>query len=472
VTRWVVWAAIIIFVCASRYAHLNLLWIEEAYPSAAAAEVLRGKMLYRDIWFDKPPFYALVYVLWGASAGWPLRIAGASWILLSCGLIYRFALDLWGRLEATIAAAFLALYLTFGIPSAVIALAPDLLMIPVHIAAVYCAWRGYAFASGVFASLCLLFNAKGVFVALVCLLWRLPATPYFLAGFAIPQAGLVLWLTGNGAWNAYWQQVWSWGAEYASNTFIANPLKEAISRGMNWAGFHAPLVVAGVVFARREGSRQMAMWALVSVFAVAAGLRFFPRYFFQLLPVTCLAGARGFAIASRTWRTVLVILLVIPAIRFAPRYVKLTAETLESTEHLWSDIAMMQDSAAVGKRLKEISKPGDALLVWGYRPDVFVFSGLPAGTRFLDSQPLTGVIADRHLTSSEVTFPELAAMNRRELAGAAPSFIVDGLGPLNPRLAITEYEDLRPWLERYERISQTKMSVIYRLRSPDRGALR
>ena len=93
-TRWVVWAAIIIFVCASRYAHLNLLWIEEAYPSAAAAEVLRGKMLYRDIWFDKPPFYALVYVLWGASAGWPLRIAGASWILLSCGLIYRFALDL------------------------------------------------------------------------------------------------------------------------------------------------------------------------------------------------------------------------------------------------------------------------------------------------------------------------------------------------------------------------------------------
>jgi hypothetical protein len=241
---------------------------------------------------------------------------------------------------------------------------------------------------------------------------------------------------------------------------------------LNWAGFHAPLVVASLVYARREGSRQMAMWALLSVFAVAAGLRFFPRYFFQLLPVTCLSGARGFAIASRTWRSVLVMLLLIPAIRFAPRYVKLTAERLENTEHVWSDIAMMQDSAAVARDLKTMSNPRDTLLVWGYRPDVFVFSGLAAGTRFLDSQPLTGVIADRHLTSSEATFPGLAEVSRRELTTTQPTFIVDGLGPLNPRLAVTEYEDLRSWLEQYEKVAQTKMSVLYRLRSPGRGALR
>ena len=108
-TRRVVWPAIIVLVCATRFSHVNLLWIEEAYGSAAAAEVLRGQALYRDIWFDKPPLYALIYTLWGAASGWPLRIAGAAFVLLCCAIIYRFASELWGVREATIAAGFLAI---------------------------------------------------------------------------------------------------------------------------------------------------------------------------------------------------------------------------------------------------------------------------------------------------------------------------------------------------------------------------
>jgi hypothetical protein len=101
-------------------------------------------------------------------------------------------------------------------------------------------------------------------------------------------------------------------------------------------------------------------------------------------------------------------------------------------------------------------------VVWGYRPDIYVFSGLPAGSRFLDSQPLTGVLADRHLTEARSTFPQLARRNRQELTGTAPTYIVDGLGPLNPALAVTNYEDLREWLEPYRVLARTPMSVIYR----------
>lgn len=470
-TTRVVWAAIVVLVCATRFSHLKLLWIEEAYSSAAAAEVLRGNMLYRDIWFDKPPLYALIYTLWGAAPGWPLRIAGAAFVLLCCAMLHRFAAEMWGALEGTFAAAFLALYLTFGIPSAVMALAPDLLMMPAHIGAVYCAWRGQAFASGVLSSVCLLFNAKGMFVVLVCLVWQLPSASRFLAGLAVPQAMLATWLLATGSLAAYWQQVWRWGAGYTADTFIANPLKEGVQRTLNWAGFHAPVLISSFVYARREGNRQMAVWALLCWFAVLAGLRFYPRYFFQLLPVVCLAGARGFTLASRTWRTLLVLLLLVPAVRFAPRYAQLAAEHLQGIDHLWSDLAMMQDSMNVGHRLRSLAAPGDTLLVWGYRPDVFVYSGLPAGTRFLDSQPLTGVIADRHLTSSTATFPELAQSNRQQLGRTSPVFIVDGLGLLNPQLAITNYADLRAWLDRYEPVAKTRMSVIYRLRLPSRSAL-
>jgi hypothetical protein len=463
-TARLAWAAILVLVCATRYAHLDLVWIEEAYPAAAAAELLRGSVLYRDIWFDKPPLYALIYTLWGAVPGWPLRIAGAAYVLLCCVILYRFARDLWGVREGTFAATFLAFYLTFDIPSAVMALAPDLLMIPAHLAAVYCAWRRRAFASGVLASVCVLFNAKGLFVALVCLAWHLPSAPRFLAGFATPQAILAVSLLATGAWTEYWQQVWHWGAGYSADTFISNPLNEGIIRIFNWAGFHAPLLIAGGLYVRREFDKRLAVWTLLSVFAVIAGFRFYPRYFFQLLPIACLTGARGFTLTSRACRVLLALLLLIPAIRFAPRYVRLVAEQLQGSEHRWSDLAMMQDSRTVGRRLRSMAANGDTLLVWGYRPDVFVFSGLPAGTRFLDSQPLTGVIADRHLFSSVPTFPELGRSNRQQLAQTSPVFIVDGLGPLNPRLAITNYPDLRDWLDRYQPVAKTGMSVIYRLR--------
>jgi len=56
-------ALLALLVLLTRFCHRDLLWIEEAYPMAAAAEILRGKVLYRDIWFDKPPFYALFYAL-------------------------------------------------------------------------------------------------------------------------------------------------------------------------------------------------------------------------------------------------------------------------------------------------------------------------------------------------------------------------------------------------------------------------
>jgi hypothetical protein len=101
-------------------------------------------------------------------------------------------------------------------------------------------------------------------------------------------------------------------------------------------------------------------------------------------------------------------------------------------------------------------------MVWGYRPEIFSRTRMPAGTRFLDSQPLTGVIADRHLTSSEISFPELANVNRQALVHAFPTFIVDGLGSYNSGLAITTYPDLKDWFSHYREVARTSGSIVYR----------
>src|SRR5947207_2496582 len=106
----------------ARLCNSGILWAEETLPLAAAAQMETGRALYRDIWFDKPPLLAAVYLLWGAREGWPLRFAGALYCLLGAALAYRFGGQLWGLAEARWAACLLAFFLTFDTPSAVVPL--------------------------------------------------------------------------------------------------------------------------------------------------------------------------------------------------------------------------------------------------------------------------------------------------------------------------------------------------------------
>jgi len=436
---------------ALRLCHAGIVWVEEAYPTAAAIQLLDGKALYHDVWFDKPPLSAFLYTLWGARIGIALRIAGAVFVFLCCSMIWRFARDLWGPREGLAAALFLGFFLTFGIPSAVMALAPDLLMVLPQVAAVYLAWRGRAFWSGFVAGLALLVNAKAFFVLAACALWTGRAWPQLLAGFLIPNIAALAWFGVP-----YMDEVWRWGALYSRDTFA---FATGLTRTLNWAGFQCALILGAAFAFWKEQHRRMLLWLLFSLAAVAAGWRFFPRYYFQLLPVMTLMAARGYVLLGRK-RAIVWLLLLIPLIRFGPRYVTLANDLLHHRDTHWSDLALEQDSRAAAD---QIAHEG-TLLVWGYRPDIFAYTRLPAGTRFLDSQPLTGVLADRHLTSSDASAPEWAAENRRTLIQTKPTWIVDGLGPLNPQLAITNYPDLRDWLANYEPTARTQFTVIYKLK--------
>lgn len=436
-------------ILVTRLCHSAIVWVEEAYPTAAAIQILGGKLLYRDIWFDKPPLSAYIYLLWDARIGVTLRIAGAVFVFLCCWMAWKFAREIWGQREGIAAACFVAFFLTFGIPSAVMALAPDLLMLLPHLAAVYFAWKGRAFMSGLTAGVAMLVNPKAVFVLAACALWTWRAAPRLLIGFAIPNLA-ALAIFGKPCI----QEVWTWGTLYSKQTF---ELATGFTRTWNWAGFQCALVVAAAWALWKEKQWRWAVWLVLSFVAVAAGWRFFPRYYFQLLPVMALLAARGYTLLGR-WRPVVWLLLLIPLIRFGPRYVTLANDLVQHREIQWTDLQMSQDSRAAADR---IGKEG-TLLVWGYRPDIFAYTRMQAGSRFLDSQPLTGVLADRHLTSSTVIAPELASEDRRELMRTGPTWIVDGLGAFNPALAISNYPDLKDWLAGYRETGRTGHTIIYR----------
>jgi hypothetical protein len=487
-----IFAIIAVIVITMRLCHSHVLWADDNLPLAAAIELARGKALYRDVWFDKPPLVAWIALLWGAHAGVLLRLGGAAYVIATAAAAWQFARTKWSEREGLLAACFVALFLTFDLPSAIIPLASDMLLILPHFLAIYFAWRGRAFLSGASAGIGLMCSSKAVFVLAACALWQWRSLPLLLAGFAAPNALALGWMFLHGSAAEYYRQVWQWGSIYAANTFVEHPLTEGARRTADWAGFHAALVIGAIVATSNargvvtnargvvtsDGKWRLAAWIMIAFAGVILGLRFFPRYYFLLLPPMTIAAARGWALFMsrslimtrglatsrvsighrRLAAVALAALLAIPVIRFAPRY--LTAARNES----WRDLDMDRDSQATAKKLRALAQSGDTLFVWGFRPDIFIYSGLRAGTRFLESQPISGVLADRHLFSTAAIAPEFTGPNREELIASQPTWIVDGLGVYNPSLALANQSYLAAWLARYKEVDRTNFSILYRLR--------
>jgi hypothetical protein len=457
--------AIFAVLLAAHLCHFRVLWAEEDLPLAAARQILSGETLYRGIWFDKPPLVPLVYLLWGAKIGVVGRIAGAAYGTLVCWLAFAVSRALWSDREGRWSAGLMAFFLTFDTASSVMPLAADSLLLAPHLAAILFAIERRPVWSGIFAGIGFLFNAKAVFVAAACVVFALSATPMLVAGFALPCAIAAGMLASAGAWQPYLDQVWIWPAAYARNTFVADPLRNGFLRTANWTGFHLALVVAGVrAFIERPRRWQLAAWGILSLAGVALGWRFFPRYYFQLLPFAVVVAGRGMTLLGRRW-WLPAILLLIPLARFGPRYAILAA----NGDPQWSDVAMDRESRDAAAVLNRFKRPGDTLFVWGFRPDLFPYTGMPAASRYLDCQAMTGVPADRHLTQSESVLPaETTAQARRELARSHPDFIVDGLSEYNPRLAIASYGELKAWFAGYREIARVRGIVIYQA-IPRRG---
>jgi len=230
-------ASIFLAVLAARLCSVHVLWVDEAYPLAAAARLLHGDVLYRDIWFDKPPLYAWVYLLWErgragcCACGRPLRHV----VLPTRRLAARRLFGPWEDAPPS-AAGFLP---DLRLPSATVPLAPDLLVVPL-------AWVAYwrrRRATGSWRSVggCrAVRQRKGSCCS--------PSSP---CGGPAPVG--VCWPLRPRSWPApdawppgsaprFIEQVWRWGLLYSRDTSSIIPVSEGLRRTLNWAGFHAALV--------------------------------------------------------------------------------------------------------------------------------------------------------------------------------------------------------------------------------------
>ena len=261
---------------ASRLCHLHILWAEEGYGSAGAVQILHGKMIYRDFWFDKPPIAALLYVLWGGTAGWALRIAGALFGLLTALAAWRCASALWSEREGYWAAGLVTFYLIFDIPAAVMTLGPDLIVVPLAFIAISCVLRKEPIWAGLWCAVALQSNAKALLLVAVVLFWggrrhALKIAAAFAAGTAVGLTGLAvtgparLLGAGLGIRKALF-------ARYVRE----HPVREGGVRSLNWLGFHLALVVPAATVLMKEKGRtrlRFAIWLCLAAAGVWAGER-------------------------------------------------------------------------------------------------------------------------------------------------------------------------------------------------------
>jgi hypothetical protein len=440
----------------------GVLWSDEDYHMAAAIHILHGMVPYRDFWYDKPPLAALYYLPIGAVPGLILRLWDAAYILFCCFLAHRLARNWWGEAEGRAAALLLGFFTTFYLPAAVIPFAPDALLLAPHLAAMHFARRGKAWAAGLVCGLAFWVNVKALFVAAACAAWLVTSFVALAAGFAAVVALGAAVLAATGAMAGYWEQVWVWGLAYARGVPVAHPLALAIERVGHWLGFHAALIFGWASGAWREANDErlkLLIWLMVSFAAVCFGNHFAPRYFLQMLPPLTVIGARGIVLALTKRRRIaalaLALLLAVPFVRFAPRYTRM------ASDRQWADIALDLDSQQVAKRIIALARPGDTLFVWGYRPDVYVYTRLSLGALYWDSQPLTGVAADRHLIARAPVSDDKTAAHLRDVERSKPVFFVDGLGLLNGKLKPEIFPEMRELMNSYREVARTRLSIIY-----------
>ncbi|MFY9556100.1 MAG: glycosyltransferase family 39 protein [Blastocatellia bacterium] len=582
-----------LFVCIAavsfilRIVYAGYLYEDDGLWFTAAEEIVRGKALYREIYFDKPPglalTYALLFWIFGAHII-TIRLFTIAYSIAISAILYLFGARLYGKRVGLLAAAMFAVFSTTYATGHVQNLGTDFLMALPYAAGAYLLVRSrwhssrgnidqsrrqwLALAGGALTGLAFQINPKGIFDLFFYALfliasrgWHAQSTePVPATGASIPDSSghsslrlfalasvgvaagslpFLAYIAATHSWQAYWSYVWDWGARYGSYNGISHTALTALIRSADYFTLNNTLLIA-LVFVVVSQIRHRAtekrsdpsggfepvtqgpltrhtlfqadatilIWFAVSYAGVMVGGRFFAHYFIQVLPSLCLIGARGLTAIVESLRTrspafrrgvfaIISIGFAFTLVRFHGRGLLLAADFIRTTSSernaKWynnlrnreermaaavvRDLPDGADAAARlelegirldGPRTRPATGPSDYVFVWGYRPEIYFWSGLLPASRYLSTQPLTGVPADIHYFKNKyrsLLDDAVTAEARSELAldleESQPKYIVDEIGFFNEGLAILRYPELQDVMIKYKPIGATGRFLLY-----------
>jgi 4-amino-4-deoxy-L-arabinose transferase-like glycosyltransferase len=228
-----------------------------------------------------------------------------------------------------------------------------------------------------------------------------------------------------------------------------------------------PLTAAAVVglldgglWAEAPSERTAVILLLIaSAVGVAAGGRFYPHYYIQLLPPLVFLAAPALARASRDPRRspwllrphVAAVLTGIAVVVFTVLHVR--------------GLARQPLVSSAGQYLRDHSAASDRIFVWGEDPQIYIDAVRRPASRYVSTFPLTGFIFGEPLPGVETRnriVPGAWAKLARDFRRHPPAFIVDVRNEANAAYPARDFPPLAQLIaDDYRRTAVIDDAVIY-----------
>jgi 4-amino-4-deoxy-L-arabinose transferase-like glycosyltransferase len=198
---------------------------------------------------------------------------------------------------------------------------------------------------------------------------------------------------------------------------------------------------------------------IVSAIGAAAGARFYPHYYIQLIPPLAILAAPVFALVFSTssnrplWLKpwVVTAALVITFVAFSIAY--------------WIGEVPRRQPTEAGKYVRTHSKPGDRIFVWGQNAEMYLDAQRRPACPYVVTFPLTGYIFGGiyYIDTSDRIVPGTWDKLDQAFKTHPPAYIIDvHEDPKNAQYPILQFPVLARWLKAYEAVAKVKEGIIYR----------
>lgn len=498
------------------------LWnVDEAIHAAIARHLIDGGVLYRDAPDIRHPltYYAFagMFAAFGENNLWAVRclvallVAGTALALFAAGRALR------GPVAGIAAGGFYVLLASsalhagdayaahtewfvafFSSTASAVFLTGGAASGPRRLFAAGALWSG-AFLSKQPA----LLDAAAPAAALIYAAWRngrpwhglWPRLLALTAGWLAPVLGTVAFFLAHGALGdaVYW--TWTYNLTHYGPEITTGDRLASLAMPFRLIGAQTPVLVALWAVATLVVLHQLAqrtaapqekttnpglvfvtVWSLSGLVGAASAGRGFDHYSIQFLAPFCLGGgllagwlATGAAAAARgrMARVLAAALLAVAAAQFVTAAWKTRGRTLPE-----------DPSGRVAAYIRENSTPDDRIFVWGFHPDIYLFSDRRPASRYVITSFVTGLIPwtntapDRDTAYAAVPGAMDAVLH--DLVTRPPLFIVDcSAGPNRhwQKYPLAAYPALHAFVQERYRLDEPHQFVpqgfrLFRLRQP------
>lgn len=461
---------------------------DEGVYSVVANEIVDGGRPYADAVERKPPLlfwtYAAVFDAAGKYNWRALHIVALAWTLLTMVGLYLIGCTLFDRSTGLVAALLYGIFQPWAICKN-LAFNGELLMnLPIAWAWAIAFRRSSSVlrpelvVSGTLLCFGFLLKQPAAIAAVPLGIYLLLPSYREARGLTLQQAiGQAALLTGGffGTLGLIsillWKQdilrdaiYWTIGDHAIRHVFW----QSGMMTSLEFAGCCLPLLIGAVLSYRTDygiwigkSAERTALLALIaaSMVGVAAGSRFYPHYYIQLVLPLALFAAPFFA---RLWsREIKMHNPMWPTVTYA--WLGLTVVGFLIGDFIGVDFR--GGPGQTGQYLLEHSTPNDRIFVWGHTPKIYLDAQRRPACRYITTFPLTGYLfggTAPGLDTRKWIKPWAWKALDQDFARHPPVYIVDTQISSRARHPVKDFPVLAKLLaEKYRPVAETDDGVIY-----------